>query len=172
MNLTGYQKIIKRLAIVDSEKCFCINQSVALLRFGGLTANVRYLLKAIESQFTQDLIEKGAKGTAIRHISITAFGKFPIPLPPLLEQRAIVNRIETLFHRTSKVEERVAAATSHADRLTQSILAKAFRGELVPHDPYDEPASVLLERIRKERTKLKKKKKPQKRRSKTLSDSN
>ena len=109
-----------------------------------------------------------APATAQKNINLKILNRVIVPLPPLLEQRAIVNRIETLFHRTSKVKERVAATTSHADRLTQSILAKAFRGELVPQDPDDEPASVLLERIRKERTELKKKKKPQKRRSKTI----
>ena len=75
----------------------------------------------------------------------------PIPLPPLPEQHAIVRRVEELFHFAYDVEERVAWATAHTDRLTQSILAKAFRGELVPQNPNDEPASVLLERIGNER---------------------
>jgi len=48
---------------------------------------------------------------------------------------------------------------SYLNKLNQSILAKAFRGELVPQDPNDEPASVLLERIRAEREKLNTKKK-------------
>ncbi|PXF56936.1 MAG: restriction endonuclease subunit S [Candidatus Methanogaster sp.] len=120
---------------------------------------------------TDEIIRK-TRGSTFPNLSKDQLNSLPIPLPPLSEQHAIVNRIETLFHRTSKVEERVAAATSHADRLTQSILAKAFRGELVPQDPDDEPASVLLERIRKERTRLEKKKKPRKRRSKTISDPN
>lgn len=81
------------------------------------------------------------------------FIKIQIPLPPLPEQR-------------------VAAATTHANRLTQSILAKAFRGGLVPQDPGDEPASILLGRIRKERAELKEINKSRKRRSTTLSDFN
>jgi type I restriction enzyme S subunit len=95
-----------------------------------------------------------------------------LPLPPLLEQRAIVERVERLFHFADEVEQRVTAATTHANHLTQSILARAFRGELVPQDPNDEPASVLLERIKHERAELKEKKKTQKRKSKTMLDFN
>jgi archaellum component FlaD/FlaE len=57
----------------------------------------------------------------------------------------------TLFKTADQIEQRYQKAKSYIDQLTQSILAKAFRGELVPQDPNDEPASVLLERIRAER---------------------
>ncbi len=59
--------------------------------------------------------------------------------------------IETLFKLADKIEQRYQKASSYVDQLTQSILAKAFQGELVPQDPNDEPVSVLLERIRAER---------------------
>lgn len=75
----------------------------------------------------------------------------PIPLPPLEEQHEIVRRVEALFKIADQIEARYEKAKSYVDRLTQAILAKAFRGELVPQDPDDEPASVLLARIRKER---------------------
>ena len=77
--------------------------------------------------------------------------KLPIPLPPLAEQTEIVRRIEQLFAFADQLEAKVAAAKSRIDHLTQSILAKAFRGELVAQDPNDEPASVLLERIKAQR---------------------
>jgi type I restriction enzyme S subunit len=70
-------------------------------------------------------------------------------LPPLAEQQEIVRRVEVLFALADQIEARYAKAKTHVERLTQSILAKAFRGELVPQDPNDEPASVLLERIKK-----------------------
>jgi hypothetical protein len=54
----------------------------------------------------------------------------------------------TILHFRALIEARYAKAKVHVDKLTQSILAKAFRGELVPQDPNDEPASVLLKRIR------------------------
>ncbi len=74
-----------------------------------------------------------------------------VALPPLLEQTEIVRRVEQLFAFADQLEARVKAAQVRIDRLTQSILAKAFRGELVPQDPNDEPASVLLERIKAQR---------------------
>ena len=74
-------------------------------------------------------------------------------LPPLLEQHEIARRVEALFGLADQIKARFARAKARVDQLTQSILAKAFRGELVPQIPNDEPASVLLERIKAERTK-------------------
>ena len=55
-----------------------------------------------------------------------------------------------MFKKADEIEERYKKAKGFVDRLTQSILAKAFRGELVPQDPNDEPASELLKRIKEE----------------------
>ena len=74
-----------------------------------------------------------------------------IPLPPYAEQAEIVRRVEALFKLADDIEKRYEKARGHVDKLTQSILAKAFRGELVPQDPGDEPASELLKRIRQEK---------------------
>ena len=84
-------------------------------------------------------------------LNMKTIKKLPIPLPPLAEQQEIVNRVQTLFKTADQIEQRYQKARTYIDQLTQSILAKAFRGELVPQDPNDEPASVLLERIRAER---------------------
>jgi len=82
-----------------------------------------------------------------------------ILLPPLEEQREIVRRVELMFKLADTVEERVAAATTRGEKLTQAIVAKAFRGELVPseaelarrEDRSYESASELLSRIKSER---------------------
>jgi type I restriction enzyme S subunit len=78
-----------------------------------------------------------------------------IPLGPLPEQRRIVSRIESLFSHASVIEAAAREARVRLDRLDQAVLAKSFRGELVEQDPGDEPASVLLERIRIERQRRK-----------------
>ncbi|MBI5712276.1 MAG: restriction endonuclease subunit S [Chloroflexi bacterium] len=80
---------------------------------------------------------------------------YPLPLPPLLEQKLIVEKIEKLFAESRTAREALDAVPSLLKRFRQSVLAKAFRGELVEHDPNDEPASVLLERIKAEREKKK-----------------
>ncbi len=64
------------------------------------------------------------------------------------EQAEIVRRVESLFAYADRLEARYTTARAQVERLTPALLAKAFRGELVPQDPNDEPASVLLERIR------------------------
>jgi len=74
-----------------------------------------------------------------------------IIVPKYEEQKEIVKRVEALFKKADEIEERYKKAKAYVDKLTQSILAKAFRGELVPQDPNDEPAEKLLERVREER---------------------
>lgn len=75
-----------------------------------------------------------------------------LPIPPIGEQIEIVRRVEQLFAFADQLEAKVATAQNRIDLLTQSILARAFRGKLVPQDLNDEPASVLLERIKAKRT--------------------
>lgn len=75
------------------------------------------------------------------------------PIPSLEEQQEIVTRIRGLFKFSKKIEDLVFKLTQSVEWLNQSTLAKAFCGELVPQDPNDEPASVLLEHIRAERAK-------------------
>ncbi len=81
-----------------------------------------------------------------------------IPLPSLEEQKEIVSQVESLFSLADTLEEKIEAAKKRVDKLTQSILAKAFKGELIPQDPNDEPAEMLLERIKAEQEKEKPKK--------------
>ena len=71
-----------------------------------------------------------------------------IQVPSLEEQSELIDRVETLFTLADQLEARLTTTRQVVDRLTPALLAKAFRGELVPQDPGDEPASVLLERIR------------------------
>ena len=72
-------------------------------------------------------------------------------LPPPPEQREIVRRVDELLTLADQIENRYSKGMSHFTCLKQSILAKAFRGELVPQDPNDEPATVLIERIQEAR---------------------
>jgi type I restriction enzyme S subunit len=72
-------------------------------------------------------------------------------LPELAEQREIVNRVAALSQVADRIEANFSTARSRARRLTPQVLAKAFRGDLLPQDPNDEPASALLARVAVER---------------------
>lgn len=90
-------------------------------------------------------------GVSQSNINAKKLADFRFGLPSVEEQKEIVRRVEQLFAFADQLEAKVTSAKSRIDHLTQSILAKAFRGELVPQDPNDEPASVLLERINAQR---------------------
>ena len=90
-------------------------------------------------------------GSASPHLNVRDVKLFQVPLPPLAEQHRIVAEVERRLSVVDDMDKTVAHGLKRAARLRQAILRKAFAGELVPQDPEDEPASVLLERIRAER---------------------
>jgi type I restriction enzyme S subunit len=93
-----------------------------------------------------------APATAQKNINIGILNEVQVPLPPLPEQQEIVRQVDSLFALADQIEARLAIAQSQVDALTPSLLARTFRGELVPQDPSDEPASVFLERIKTARS--------------------
>lgn len=135
-------------AIIPSGVKLCMGQRMMLLRvFPELTSNT-YVSFAIQDPKFQQRLGENAVGSGVKHLRVGDVERLVIPFPPLLEQREIVWRVEALFKLADQIEARYQKAKANVDKLTQSILAKAFRGELVPQDPNDESASVLLERIR------------------------
>ena len=110
-------------------------------------------------------------GSNVPQINHDDIQSLVVPLPPLAEQRRIVAEVERRLSVVQQAEAAVEASMIRAKRLHQSILKQAFSGKLVPQDPNDEPASVLLERIRAERVEAeeaaKSQRKPRRRRSKS-----
>ncbi|MBX9917246.1 MAG: restriction endonuclease subunit S, partial [Nitrosomonas sp.] len=111
----------------------------------------KYLCYVIKAAADDHSLAKLFTGTTIKHLTGISLNRFAFLLPPLQEQTEIVRRVEELFAYADRIEARYHAARAQVDKLTPAILAKAFRGELVPQDPNDEPASVLLDRIRASR---------------------
>jgi len=91
------------------------------------------------------------KGSTHTTIYFPEWLSLHVALPPVEEQAEIVRRVEVLFAYADRLEARLQTARTAADRLTPALLAKAFRGELVPQDPNDEPATELLRRLREAR---------------------
>jgi len=85
------------------------------------------------------------------NVSGTKLSRMPVVVPPIAEQRRIVAEVERRLSLVGALEASVEAALARAGRLRQAVLKQAFEGRLVPQDPDDEPASVLLERIRAQR---------------------
>ena len=113
----------------------------------------KYLHYSLLSEETREYFRNNATGTTgnMPKINQTVVSLAPINLPSIQEQKEIVRRVESLFALADTVEKQYLDARQRTDRLTQSLLAKAFRGELVSQDPNDEPASELLKRIQAER---------------------
>jgi type I restriction enzyme S subunit len=110
------------------------------------------LVAYLEIFFSSDRFRRHISGqlkssAGHQRITLDAIRQADVVLPPLEEQQQIVKNVYALFELADRIGQCVANAKLRIDGLTQSILAKAFRGELVPQDPDDEPASVLLGRI-------------------------
>lgn len=99
----------------------------------------------------QWFMKNGKQSVNLASISLTVLKAFPVPVPPPKEQLAIVEAVEAQLSVIDHLEDDLDAKLKGAEALRQSILRDAFAGKLVPQDPQDEPASVLLERIATER---------------------
>jgi type I restriction enzyme S subunit len=112
-----------------------------------------WLLWFLRSPVGREAIESGATGNqlSMRNLSQEVFRAISVPWPGAAERLEIVRRVESAFTWIDRLARESQSARKLIDRLDQAILSKAFRGELVPQNANDEPASVLLERIRAER---------------------
>lgn len=106
-----------------------------------------WLVFNLKNDATRLTLNQLFTGTTIKHLTGKSLKRYPIRIPPVEEQKEIVRLVDQYFTFADTIEAQVKKAQARVDNLTQSILAKAFRGELVPQDPADEPAEVLLTRI-------------------------
>lgn len=125
-----------------------INQALMRVRLDANVVGSSYFLLLFRSPDFQAQILEQTQGSAMQNMAaIKVIRQIPIRVPSLKEQTEIVRRVESLFAYADRLEARYAAARAQVEKITPATLAKAFRGELVPQDPNDEPASVLLARI-------------------------
>lgn len=110
-----------------------------------------YLQIFLSSPDTVAALEAESVGSTMVNLNQKILLGLSIKVPPVNEQCEIIRIIDALFSYADRMEERYKAALASVERLTPSILDKAFRGELVPQDPTDEPASELLKRIQSAR---------------------
>ena len=111
------------------------------------------LLSYWANTFGQHYFEKvGKQTTNLASINKTVLSKFPLPLIPSEEQEELCKQIDQFMTIIDAQVQEIVRALGLTDLLRQSILKKAFSGQLVPQDPDDEPASILIERIKAEKT--------------------
>ena len=115
-----------------------------------------YVLKFIE--LYKEPLRNAKRGAAIPHLNKELFFNLPIPMPPIEEQRRIVEKIDEVSSAVSAYDiayrKTESLNTAFPEALKKSILQEAVQGKLVPQDPSDEPAEALLERIRAEKQRL------------------
>lgn len=110
-----------------------------------------WLAGFLQSPMMQHWLSQGAREVARKTLNLGTLAEAMVPMAPLAEMKQIVYRLSSWFASTDELDQRAQACNASCTTLHQALLSKAFRGELVPQDPADEPASVLLERIRRER---------------------
>lgn len=138
------------VAVIDIKEMFALAQRAICLQFNESFLS-SFAAIALQSPLLQEELVRRSTGTTVKGIKASVLKEIDLPAPSIDEQTEIVRRVEQLFAFADQLEAKVNEAKTRIDRLTQSILAKAFRGELVPQDPNDEPASVLLARIQAQR---------------------
>lgn len=129
--------------------------------FGGFLGCIRttflnpmFLFLYLRSSLIQAKLRASAKKTTnIANLSGGSITGIDVPIPPLGEQKRIVAKIESIQEKIKTIEQSVKKAEELIGKYREALLQKAFRGELVPQDPNDEPASKLLDRIRADRVK-------------------
>lgn len=129
---------------INKADCFCV-------RVDRNKCLPKFLAYRLASPTCYEALKDAVHGATRPRISLSHLKQFEIELPPLEEQAEIVRRIESAFGWLDRMAADHAVSSRLLPKLNTAILAKAFRGELVPQDPNDEPASAMLDRIRAER---------------------
>ncbi|EJG0997810.1 restriction endonuclease subunit S [Vibrio parahaemolyticus] len=135
------------VALIDIEEKFALAQRAICLQFTDERVKSEYACIYMRSMSFQEALLSNATGSTVKGIKASLLKKIVISYPEKEEQKEIVRLVDQYFAFADTIEAQVKKAQARVDNLTQSILAKAFRGELVEQDPNDEPADKLLERI-------------------------
>ncbi|EDU6198620.1 restriction endonuclease subunit S [Salmonella enterica subsp. salamae] len=145
--------------IVNTTKPFCFQRHIAIIKPNSSLIDYKFLAFYLESPQIFKHASDVATGTAQKTVSLSSLRNFELSVPSLEEQHEIVRRVEQLFAYADTIEKQVNNALTHVNNLTQSILAKAFRGELTAQWRAENPdlisgensAAALLEKIKAER---------------------
>lgn len=150
---SGSAAQVGKPAIWDNQIPNCCFQNTVIRHQPYCRDYAVYLLWLYRFFYVSGKFAQVAGGVGINHLSAFKFAQIALPLCSLAEQQEIVRLLEERFAAIKQQEREIDLALNQAEMLRQSILKKAFSGQLVPQDPDDEPASSLLERIKAEKEK-------------------
>ncbi|MGE5604723.1 MAG: restriction endonuclease subunit S [Bacteroidota bacterium] len=147
----GSVSLVGKSAIIrEQESDFAYAGYLIRIRPNKTKIEPEFLNLSLRSYYIRLQIELEARSTSgVNNINGDEVRALRLNLPPLKEQQEIIRQAEKYLTLADKIEARCERTQTYLKKLTQSILSKAFRGELVPQDPNDEPASVLLKKLQK-----------------------
>lgn len=128
---------------------YCFQNTV--LRFSPESIGSDYAYYSFLVMQKLGVFRKLSSGVGINHLSAGKFSTLPLPLPPISEQIALVENLKEMFSMCEKQLTSITHSLIQSSVQRKNILKAAFSGQLVPQDPNEEPASMLLERIRCDR---------------------
>ncbi len=129
------------------------NQAVAIIRLVDLCL-VNFIIKCLNSAYCIELMFENQVNVARANLSLSSLANFLIPIPPFYEKQRIMEKISLIFVHIDTISVEKTALDNTISKAKAKILDLAIHGQLVPQNPNDEPASVLLERIRAEKEEL------------------
>ena len=138
--------------LIDSDDKFCFQRHIAIVR--PCTISNRYLYVILGSSYVKSICDAKATGTAQKTVGLATLRELLIPVAPYKEQMQIYAQTQDALSIVDSVSSDKEDLLNIIESAKAKILDLAIRGQLVPQDPTDEPASVLLERIRAEKEEL------------------
>ena len=143
---------IGRVTAISDDNYYVMVRSVAMVRF--IEIIPLFAMFALQSPYLQSQMQKYSKQTAQANLFQAAISNLLMPVPPLIEQSNIVKQLYELLERNKLIENNIVEIGNLISKIKSKILDLAIHGQLVPQNQNDEPASVLLERIRAEKEEL------------------
>jgi type I restriction enzyme, S subunit len=152
LNEGGDRDKLGRGWIWNGELPECIHQNhVFRARCASAHIEPKYVSHYANLRGQDFFVDQGKQTTNLASVSISRVRRFPIALPPAAEQRLIVQLVSNRLATATDTTSIIKTAEQKVVELERALLAKAFRGELVPQDPNDEPAEAMLARLRAEK---------------------
>jgi type I restriction enzyme S subunit len=145
---------IGKTRFLSKERKYCLSHALVVIQSTTDRIDSKFLRYIISSDYVLQQAKKGVQSVGVPDLGMGKIRSFIVPIMKINEQQAIVNKIESCYSVINNLESSINAELKRSQSLRQSILKRAFEGKLVPQDPNDEPASVLLERIKAEKSNL------------------